>query len=286
MARRGNRPRAVVADSEGALETGTPTSCLLAPAQDAAGSAGTTGTGGRQPLARQVDDEVRDEQLGERADRERVQHRRHAERAAQDDADQHDRDLDRRCGPHRPSKRVRRTSAVMRPSRGPGPRRTPMYAAVATALSTMPATANAIRGRQRVDLGEDGERRVDRDADDDHVRDGPDARSLAKRDPGQQHEHADDARDDAEAQVQLARDALVQHVPRHDAELRSHEQPHRHAVQHEAEHELDQPARHPTARGRGGERRWRGHRTSLAPVRRRLGRTNSTILARSVQSTR
>ena len=149
-----------------------------------------------------------------------------------------------------------------------------MYAAVATALSTMPATANAIRTAMRVDLWQDGERHVDGHADHDHVRDGPDARPLAQRDPGQQHEHADDAGDQAEAQVELAGDALMQHVPRHDAELRLHEQSHRHAVEHEPDEELRQPTRHAPARGRGGERGRRRHQVSSCSARDAARRAN------------
>src|SRR3954462_8913530 len=81
---------------------------------------------------------------------------------------------------------VRRTSPVISPSRGPGPRPAPMYAAPATPVKTtpaVPAPAHAVEdhaGAQHRELheqgsggGEERQCRVDREPDHHHVADRP-----------------------------------------------------------------------------------------------------------------
>ena len=65
------------------------------------------------------------------------------------------------------------------------------------------------------------------DADDQHVEHGADPGPLAQRDPQHQHREAGDDRPRPDAEPDLAREALVQHVPRVEAQAR--EQQHRRA---------------------------------------------------------
>ncbi len=88
--------------------------------------------------------------------------------------------------------------------------------------------------------GQDVERRVDRETDDDHVADGADAGPLAERHPEQQYESADADDDPAELQAGPAGDALVQHVPRIEAEPGADHQRHADPEQDQAGVEIDQ----------------------------------------------
>ena len=58
----------------------------------------------------------------------------------------------------------------------------------------------------------------------------------------QQHQGPHGDRHGAEGQREPAGEALVQHVPRHDAEAGLHEQGHAHGVEGKPEVELDEPA--------------------------------------------
>jgi hypothetical protein len=104
---------------------------------------------------------------------------------------------------------------------------------------------------------ENGEGAVDGQPDDDDVADRAHARQLPQRDPGQQHERAHGDRDGAERPAQVAGEALVQHVPRHDPERRAHQQRHRGAVEREPDVELDEAAGE-TAPADGGQRAGQG----------------------------
>ena len=68
-----------------------------------------------------------------------------------------------------------------------------------------------------MDRGRDREHHVDHEPDHDHVRDRAQPRPLAKRNPQQQHERADDHHPRTDAEAEPAREPLMQDVPRIDA---------------------------------------------------------------------
>ncbi len=67
---------------------------------------------------------------------------------------------------------------------------------------------------------------------------------MPERNPQEQHERARDVDDGAEAPAKVARDALVEHVPRIEAEVRTDHQGERNAVEREAGEQLDEPPEH------------------------------------------
>jgi len=83
---------------------------------------------------------------------------------------------------------------------------------------------------------------VDREPDHDDVADRADPGTLPQRDPQQQHQRADRDDDPAELDAGAPRDALVQHVPRVQAEAGPDHQRHADAEQDEAYVQVDQPA--------------------------------------------
>src|SRR6516164_2569580 len=97
-------------------------------------------------------------------------------------------------------------------------------------------------GRVALHRRHGGEHDVDHQADHDHVVERSEARSLAQWDPQEQDEHAHDDGPGADRQAEPARQALVQHVPRIDAQ--SGQEQHRVAdpVQDQTGIELGQPA--------------------------------------------
>ena len=97
---------------------------------------------------------------------------------------------------------------------------------------------------ERPALGDQGERGVGGEPDDDDVAERADPRLLAQRDPPQQH---DDARDDdrrAEREPGVLGDAFVEHIPRSEAERGAHLQRDAHAVEDETGVELQESTGH------------------------------------------
>ena len=88
-------------------------------------------------------------------------------------------------------------------------------------------------------------------ADDKHVADRANPWPLAQWDPDHQHHGADDVDDQAQADPGQLRQALVEHRPRVQAQLRAHHQGERQTVEQQAELELDEAARE---HGRGCSR--------------------------------
>ena len=196
-----------------------------------------------------VDVEQRQEELDERPDRQHVERGRHAERAAEQPSGGHDRHLD---------------AGADLAHRAAGAAYEPCHEAVAGAGAH--PCPDVRRGRhgvkdhagegqgdaygERVRDRQQRERGIHCEADDDDVADGAEARPLAQRDPQQEHRGADDNRHGAQREVDPPGQALVEHVPRHVAELGADEQGHRDAVQREAGVELGQAPDH-AGRGRG-----------------------------------
>ena len=109
--------------------------------------------------------------------------------------------------------------------------------------------ASATRSGRDDGAGSDGERGVDGQADHDDVAHRAEPRPLAQRDPGQQHQGADQDRHGADRPAHPAGEPLVQHVPGHVAQRRADHQRHRDAVQRQPGVELDQPAGQPAVAG-------------------------------------
>ena len=116
-----------------------------------------------------------------------------------------------------------------------------MYMPVAAPTSTMPVAANPMRTASRCGRRQDRQHRVERRSEHDDVADRADARPLAQRDPGQQDDRADRDHDDAERHVQMARDALVEHVPRVEAETGANLKRRAGAIGDQPDVELDEP---------------------------------------------
>ena len=197
-----------------------------------------------------VDREPRQERLGERADRQRVGDGADADRAAEQPADREHRHLD---------------AGADQPDRPAGARGQPGHQPVARAGPEPGADVG--RGRDAVEhdaadqqraargqagrLRDQGERGVDADRDDDHVRDRPDPRTLAQRDPQQEDRDAGDGRDQPEAQRQVACQALVEDVPGIEAQRRAQLHRHARAVEHQATQQLRDAARWGGGDGQG-----------------------------------
>jgi hypothetical protein len=79
-------------------------------------------------------------------------------------------------------------------------------------------------------------------ADDEHVADRADAGALPERDPQQQHDGTDGVDQGAEGEAGQSRDALVEDVPGHGAEVGLDHEGHAHAVEGEADVQLHEPA--------------------------------------------
>ena len=103
---------------------------------------------GRAAAALPRDGEDAQEELGQRADGQRVQHRADPHRAAEHEAGRAPRPPRSPVRTSRIERPVRRCSPVIRPSRGPGPKRAEMYRPVAAPFSTMPASSSGMRQRR------------------------------------------------------------------------------------------------------------------------------------------
>ena len=93
-----------------------------------------------------------------------------------------------------------------------------MYAATGQAVQADPADQHRDGDRQRGRVRQPSERRVDRQPDHDHVAHRAEPGPLAQRDPREQHERADEDDDRPERQAGALRDALMEDVPRVEAQ--------------------------------------------------------------------
>jgi len=162
------------------------------------------------------------QELGQRADGQRVGHGAGAEGAAQDDPDPQHRDLDQRAD------QAQRVAARGQAGHQPVARaRAQPGADVAGGGHRVQPDAGRQRGYppgQRARRGQHVQRPVDDQADDDRVADRAQARPLPQRDPGQQDQHGDPDVDPAQLHPEVAGDALVQDVPGAQAQPGPHHQ--------------------------------------------------------------
>jgi hypothetical protein len=189
---------------------------------------------------------VSHEQLHERSYPERVEHRTHTESSAEQPAGEYHCQFDSRaCEANRPS----------------GARNQPGHQTVSGARAHSRTDVER-RGEgidddarhhcqcpndQPVQMGQDRRRRIHGDSDDDHVAHGPQTRTLPQRYPHQEHRHAGDGSDGSEAQRQVPRQTLVEHIPGVDSESTGDHQRHGRAVQPQADVERRQARRETTA---------------------------------------
>lgn len=186
--------------------------------------------------------ETSDEELSERAYRGGEQHRPDADRPAEQPADGEHRDLDPGAGqPQRPS--------------GPGGQagHQPVAGTRAEAGADVEPGGDAVQDdaaeeqrdarRQGVDRRQDAERGVRGEPDHHDVARRADPGPLPQRDPGQQHQRADDDHDLPQRQPGVPGQSLVQHVPRGQSQPRGDHQPGAGAEQDEPGEQLDQAVR-------------------------------------------
>ena len=192
-----------------------------------------------------ADREQGQQSLHEGPDRHRVQQGSDAEHAAEQTAKHDHAGLER--GPHHPD-------------RPPGPPVQAGHQAVARARAEPRADVHGGRDRvardpgrhqrdpagQRVRLMQQGQAQVGRQADHERVRDRAESRHLAQRHPREQHHQADGDRDGADADPEVAGDALVQHVPGSVAQVGTDQAGERKAVKHKARVQLKQAPREPS----------------------------------------
>jgi hypothetical protein len=179
--------------------------------------------------------------VDDRPDRQRVDDRSGAHRAAERRARREDRQLDRRADEaHRPAgaRHEARHEPVARAGAAPGAD----VGGAGDAVEPDAGGQHRDRDGQRPRIRHARERRVHRQADDDHVADRAEAGALAHRDPGEQHQRADDDHDRAERQRGALREALMEDVPRVEPEPGADLQRHARAVEHEAGVELGEAA--------------------------------------------
>jgi hypothetical protein len=187
-----------------------------------------------------------DEEAGERADADRIQHGAHADGAAEQPPEGQHRDLDR--GARQPD----RVAPPCQPGHQPVARARPEPGADVQpggdAVDHDPRDQEGHPEREVAGLGQHRERGVDGQADHDHVADGAHAGALPQRDPRQQHQRADADDDPTERQPGAFGEALVQHVPRVQTKARGQHQGHAHTEQDEARVEVEQAPRKPPGR--------------------------------------
>ena len=94
--------------------------------------------------------------------------------------------------------------------------------------------------RETVHGGHGGEHQVDHEADDDDVRESAEPGALTKRNPQQQDGDPDDDRPGTDPQAELARETLVEDVPRVEAEPGQQQHRAADAEQDEPDVELNQ----------------------------------------------
>ena len=105
----------------------------------------------------------------------------------------------------------------------------------------MPATSSATAARARRGRAA-AERAVGDQADHDDVGDRADAGPLPQRDPQQQHDDGGEVDDQPDGQADPLGDALVEDVPRAEAEVGPHHQPQADPEEHQAGEQPEQPA--------------------------------------------
>lgn len=186
--------------------------------------------------------ETSDEELRERADGRREQHGPDADGPAEQPARGEHHDLDAGAG---------------EPQRAAGPGgqagHQPVAGSGAEAGADVETGGEAVerdaaeeqRGAryERVDRRQQAQRGVGGQADHDDVAHRADPGALAQRDPGEQHRRADDDDDPPQRQAGVPGQALVQHVPRGQAQPRGDHQRRAGAEDHEPGEQLGQAAR-------------------------------------------
>ena len=101
-------------------------------------------------------------------------------------------------------------------------------------MPTTPPTRSRATQPDVVGLGDDRDAEVGGEPDDDDVENRPDPGHLLERDPEQEDDSAGDDDDLTESERHLLGQALVEHVPRVQAEGRLDHHRHREAVQEQA----------------------------------------------------
>jgi hypothetical protein len=195
-----------------------------------------------------VDAQSGDQEVGERADADRVADGADADRAAEQPAHAEHGELDQRAHP------AGRPASAGQAGHQPVPgARTEPGAEVQAGRDRVGRDApgqhrRALRERGRV--RQPGQRGVEHQADDDHVADRAETGALTQRDPQQQHGHRRGVDHPADRQAGPAGQALVQHVPRVEAEAGVHQERDAEAEQHQPAVQADQPPpyrwRHPS----------------------------------------
>lgn len=184
------------------------------------------------------------EQLGERADRHRVEHGADPDGAAEQPADGQHGQLDPGAHPaHRP------------PGTGVQPGHQPVPGAGAETRADVTGGGQPVEqhpGDHQGDLpAEPGgrwdhrQRHVDRNGDHHHIGHRAHPGALPQRDPDQQHHNAGERGDRSETPAEPRRQSLVQDVPRVQSELRPYQERHAHAVEHQADEQLGEAGERP-----------------------------------------
>ena len=180
--------------------------------------------------------------LGDRADREREQHRADAQAPPQHQPDEHDNDLERRT--HEPD---REPGATVQAGHQPVTRSAPELGADVERRGEPTEQDTPDRqpdpDHEQVRALEQAQRRIGGDPDDDRVGDRADTGHLLERDPEDQHQEADDDEHLAEAERHVVGDARVEHVPWSQPQAAAHHHRQRDAVQHQADRQLRQTPR-------------------------------------------
>jgi hypothetical protein len=150
--------------------------------------------------------------LGERADGQRVGHGAGPEAPAQDNAGRQRRELDQRAD--QPQRVAASGQAGHQPVARAGPQSGADVAGGGQRVQPDPGGQPRHPPGQRPGHGQHVQGSVGDQADDNNVADRAQARPLSQRDPGQQHQRADPDGDPADLHPEVAGDALVQHIPR------------------------------------------------------------------------
>ena len=217
-----------------------------------------------------ADGDQRQEQLDQRADGHRVEDGAHPDGAAQQQPDRQHGDL--QAGAHQPHAAAGAGhQAGHQPVTGAGAERAGQVGRPGQPVEHDPADEQPDAQRQRLHRRQHREAGVHGQPDHHDVAHRAQPGPLAQRHPQQQHQRADDDDDRAERPAQLVGQALVQHVPRVQAQVGAQHHRHGEPVQGQPGVELDQPAGQAAGAQllQGGQRGdGRGHVGSACPVHR------------------
>ena len=207
----------------------------------AAGSDAAGALPSRRLPGRPADRQPRNRDVRDRSDSERVDDRPDADRPAQDPADREDRELDR--GPHDADRVAAGRKSGHQPVARPRPQAGADVGPGGDPVQEHRPDHHRDLSPEPVDRVDRRQHHVDHHADHDHVADRPEPGPLAQRDPQHQDADADDDRPGADPEADSPGEALMEHVPRVDAEPGEQQHRARDAVQDQADEQLAQATR-------------------------------------------